>query len=212
MSKDFTRDEKKGAKAILEATTDQRRTAKEIVAELERGRARAATLRAKAENATRGQLPGIYELFVPALAGEEVAGKVFGVAEGDQFSDSGGVSLNGLIVRFTDLSKQRACTLAMVLRYAAHLRISWKEFPSWLASVGNMDEVARHYSDLLRSQSGADAESSQLKPKMGEGWHRIAKTLERALKSGRPIKFRARLQCWPGGKVHFIKQLAKPTE
>jgi hypothetical protein len=207
MFDDFTDEELDGAVAIAHAETGEVRSVEQILASLDEKQTKFERLKTTSTQLRRSQLVDIYELLLEALTKDEDAQEAFGKNEEGSFTETGSKLLNGLIKRHTGLSKQRASCLAMVLRYAVHSRITRVEFPEWLGTKENLDEVAREYTAMLR---GDDAEDVELKAKLGDGWEKLAPTLEKVQNSGEYAEFRARLRCAPGGKVHFVKKLLKP--
>jgi hypothetical protein len=209
MFDDFTDDELDGAAAIARAGTGQGRSVAQILAALKDKHTESERLNTTSAQLRRSQLVDIFELLVEALTKDEEAQEAFGRNEEEVFTETGGKLLNAIIKRHTGLSKQRACCLAMVLRYAVYSRITRADFPEWLSSKENLDEVAREYAATLR---GEENEGTELKPQLGDGWDRLIATLQKVRTTGQPVAFKARLQCAPGGKVHFLKKLPKPKK
>jgi len=204
MNDDFTDEELDGAKAIEQAETRQGRSATQILASLESRRPEVERLSTASAQLRRLQLDDIYELLLRAIGEDEEAQEAFGKHGSRGFDEVGAELLNGLIRRHTGLSKQRACCLAKVLRYAIYSRITRAEFPEWLGAKDNLDKVASEYASIV---NGEDGEDMELKAKIGDGWERLIATFRRARESGRAVRLRARLRCSPDGKVHFLKKL-----
>lgn len=209
MFDDFTDQELIGAAAIERMETEQVRSVAQILAALDEKHTKCERLKTTSVQLRRSQLVDIYDLLLEALTKDKEAQDAFGRNEHEVFTESGGKLLNCLIKRHTELSKQRACCLAMVLRYAVYSRISRADFPEWLGAKDNLDEVAREYTALLR---GEDNEDTELRAKLGNGWDMLGSTLEKVNNSGRPIFIRVRLKCTPGGKVHFLRKLPRPKK